>query len=184
MPKEGESSNAPKKEDKEDKEIKAMDETDVKIFKRMGMSQYAVKIKSIDDENKKLVEEIKKICGIKESDTGLALPSQWNLAKDSLLLQEQPLHVAICTKILNKNVPENRKYFITLKQIAKFVVALDKEVAPSDIEEGVRVGVERNKYQIKIRLPNSIDPSVTTMTVEEKPDVTYNDVGGAREQLD
>merc|ERR1711904_759927 len=29
-----------------------------------------------------------------------------------------------------------------------------------------------------------IDPSVTMMTVEEKPDVTYNDVGGAKDQLE
>lgn len=187
MPTEGKGEKAAKqiKDPKdEEKAVKAMDETDVKIFKRFGLGPYAQKIKSVDDENKKLVEEIKKICGIKESDTGLALPSQWNLAKDALLLAEHPLHVAICTKILNKDVPENRKYFITLKQIAKFIVSLDKDVAPSDIEEGVRVGVERNKYQIKLRLPNSIDPSVTTMTVEDKPDVTYNDIGGCKEQLD
>merc|ERR1712070_445264 len=40
------------------------------------------------------------------------------------------------------------------------------------------------KYRIQIPLPPKIDPSVTMMTVEEKPDVTYNDVGGAKEQLD
>lgn len=162
---------------------KAMDETDVNIFKRFGIGPYAQKIKVVEEENKVLVEEIKKICGIKESDTGLAIPSQWNLTEDKMLLSEHPLHVAICSKILDKDVPENRKYFITLKQIAKFIVGLGKDVAPSDIEEGVRVGVERNKYTIQIRLPTSIDPSVTTMTVEEKPDVTYNDIGGCKEQL-
>ncbi|PHJ23334.1 26s proteasome regulatory subunit 7 [Cystoisospora suis] len=53
-----------------------------------------------------------------------------------------------------------------------------------DIEEGMRVGVDRNKYKIQIPLPPKIDPTVTMMTVEEKPDVTYNDVGGAKEQLE
>ena len=33
--------------------------------------------------------------------------------------------------------------------------------------------VDRQKYQIQIPLPAKIDPSVTMMTVEEKPDVTY-----------
>jgi 26S proteasome regulatory subunit T1 len=33
-------------------------------------------------------------------------------------------------------------------------------------------------------LPPKIDPSVTMMTVEEKPDVTYNDVGGCKEQIE
>uniref|UniRef100_A0A915P0S4 26S proteasome regulatory subunit 7 n=1 Tax=Meloidogyne floridensis TaxID=298350 RepID=A0A915P0S4_9BILA len=54
-----------------------------------------------------------------------------------------------------------------------------RQVAPTDIEEGMRVGVDRNKYQIHIPLPAKIDPSVTMMTVEEKPDVTYADVGGS-----
>ena len=48
----------------------------------------------------------------------------------------------------------------------------------------MRVGVERNKYTIKKLLAHKIDHSVTTMTVEEKPDVTYNDIGGCKEQLD
>jgi len=59
-----------------------------------------------------------------------------------------------------------------------------KKVAPTDIEEAMRVGVDRNKYQIQKPLPPKIDPTVTMMTVEEKPDVTYNDVGGCKEQID
>ncbi len=44
--------------------------------------------------------------------------------------------------------------------------------------------VDRNKYQIQIPLPPKIDPTVTMMTVEEKPDVTYADVGGCKEQVE
>jgi 26S proteasome regulatory subunit T1 len=44
--------------------------------------------------------------------------------------------------------------------------------------------VDRTKYQIQIPLPPKIDPSVTMMQVEEKPDVTYSDVGGAKEQIE
>jgi hypothetical protein len=48
----------------------------------------------------------------------------------------------------------------------------------------MRVGVDRNKYQIQIPLPPKIDPSVTMMTVEEKPDITYSDIGGCKEQIE
>ena len=48
----------------------------------------------------------------------------------------------------------------------------------------MRVGVDRTKYFIHIPLPAKIDPTVTMMTVEEKPDVTYNDVGGSKEQVE
>ncbi len=48
----------------------------------------------------------------------------------------------------------------------------------------MRVGVDRTKYQIQVPLPPRIDPSVTMMTVEEKPDITYADIGGCKEQIE
>ena len=68
--------------------------------------------------------------------------------------------------------------FIHIKQIAKFVVGLGDKVSPTDIEEGMRVGVDRTKYAIQIPLPPKIDPTVSLMEVEDKPDVTYDDVRG------
>lgn len=44
--------------------------------------------------------------------------------------------------------------------------------------------VDRQKYQIQIPLPPRIDPTVTMMQVEEKPDITYSDVGGCKEQIE
>lgn len=63
-------------------------------------------------------------------------------------------------------------------------MGLGDKVAPTDIEEGMRVGVDRAKYQIQIPLPPKIDASVTMMTVEEKPDITYSDIGGSKEQIE
>ncbi|CAN0051637.1 unnamed protein product, partial [Phaeothamnion confervicola] len=114
--------------------------------------------------------------------------------------------VARCTKIINAG-QDDAKYVINVRQIAKFVVGLGEKVAPTDIEEGMRVGVDRTKYsiQVKIRffvvfpvrsefapfcpiqvipLPPKIDPTVSLMTVEDKPDVTYEDVGGAKDALE
>ena len=68
--------------------------------------------------------------------------------------------------------------------MAKYVVGLGEKVADTDIEEGMRVGVDRQKFSIQLPLPPKIDPTVTMMTVEERPDVTYNDIGGAKEQLE
>ena len=72
--------------------------------------------------------------------------------------------VARCTKIINAD-SDDPKYIINVKQFAKFVVDLGDQVAPTDIEEGMRVGVDRNKYQIHIPLPPKIDPTVTMMQV-------------------
>lgn len=176
--------------DKDDKpeekepEVKALDEGDIALLKTYGHGPYTGTIKTVEADIKRISKAVNDICGVKESDTGLAPPSQWDLVADKQMMQEeQPLQVARCTKILNAGT-EDAKYIINVKQIAKFVVALGERVSPTDIEESMRVGVDRNKYQIQIPLPPKIDPTVTMMTVEEKPDVTYADVGGAKEQIE
>jgi 26S proteasome regulatory subunit T1 len=75
--------------------------------------------------------------------------------------EDHPLQVARCTKIIlkdpalaaaaeavnpqgaiqgQKGADELDKYVINIKQIAKFVVGLGDRVAPTDVEEGMRVG--------------------------------------------
>ena len=154
------------------------------IWYYQGQGQYTKSIKAVDEDIQKIIKQVNELTGIKESDTGLAPPALWDLAADKQTLQnEQPLQVARCTKIINAD-SDDPKYIINVKQFAKFVVDLADSVAPTDIEEGMRVGVDRNKYQIHIPLPPKIDPTVTMMQVEEKPDVTYSDVGGCKEQIE
>lgn len=105
-----------------------------------------------------------------------------------MMKSESTLQVGRCTKILNKG-SQDAKYIVHLKHMGKFVVGLDEKLAPTDVEEGMRVGTQRageigSKLQIKLPLPPKIDPTVTMMTVEEKPDVTYSDLGGCKEQID
>lgn len=78
-----------------------MDEEDIQMFKKFGYAPYTTRIQSLEEETKQLVESIKKTIGITESETGLAIPSQWNLAEDADLVKEHPLHVAECTKIID-----------------------------------------------------------------------------------
>lgn len=159
----------------------------------------------MEEEIKTHQKTVKDLIGIKESDTGLSPPSMWDLVGDKQMMSEEaPLQVARCTKIIadeaegssgsssgggmssmnNSSSAAGNKYVINVKQIAKFVVGLGEKVAPTDIEEGMRVGVDRSKYSIQIPLPPKIDPTVSLMTVEDKPDVTYDDVGGAKDAME
>jgi len=167
------------------------------------LGPYSNKIKEIEEEIKKAQQTVKDLIGIKESDTGLSPPSMWDLVGDKQMMSEEaPLQVARCTKIIPDTADGEaasteasamssaqaaagkNKYVINVKQIAKFVVDLGEKVAPTDIEEGMRVGVDRSKYSIQIPLPPKIDPTVSLMTVEDKPDVTYDDVGGAKDAME
>ncbi|KAK2718724.1 26S proteasome regulatory subunit 7 [Artemia franciscana] len=173
-----------KGEEEKGDEIKVLDEGDIALLKTYGQGPYTRQILALEDDLIKISKRVNDLSGIKESDTGLAQPAVWDLAADKQALQsEQPLQVARCTKIINADT-DDPKYIINVKQFAKFVVDLADSVAPTDIEEGMRVGVDRNKYQIHIPLPPRIDPTVTMMQVEEKPDVTYGDVGGCKEQIE
>ncbi|SCU88116.1 LADA_0E08284g1_1 [Lachancea dasiensis] len=181
-------------EKKEEKQNVPLSEGDIQVLKTYGAAPYADRLKSAEKDLKEIEARIKEKAGVKESDTGLAPSHLWDIMGDrQRLSEEHPLQVARCTKIIKPEASdettgeddeEDSKYIINLKQIAKFVVGLGERVSPTDIEEGMRVGVDRSKYHIELPLPPRIDPSVTMMTVEEKPDVTYSDVGGCKEQID
>lgn len=105
--------------------------------------------------NEKLGKSLFQRLGVRESDTGLATPSLWDLPADKRRAQEeQTLQVARCTKIIKRPKAPGAEgdsddvelqYMINVKQIGKFVVGLGKRVGPADVEEGMRVGVDRNK---------------------------------------
>merc|ERR1712088_760559 len=140
-------------DEKEEKEIKSLDEGDIKLLKSYGQGPYSESLKQVETDIADTIKRVNELAGIKESDTGLGPPALWDLAADKQTLQsEQPLQVARCTKIINAD-SEDSKYIINVKQFAKFVVDLAEQVASTDIEEGMRVGVDRNKYQIHIPLP-------------------------------
>ena len=171
-------------DDKDDDIPPALDEGDIALLKSYGIGPYTLAIKATEDDIKKHQDKVKELIGIKESDTGLSMPSMWDLPSDKQALQEeQPLQVARCTKIIAPNTDDAR-YLINIKQIAKFVVGLGDKVSPTDIDEGMRVGVDRTKYAIQIPLPPRVDPTVSLMEVEDKPDVTYDDVGGSKKALE
>jgi 26S proteasome regulatory subunit T1 len=47
-------------------------------------------------------------------------------------------------KIMDKDTDHTR-YMIHLRKIAKYIVDLSDQLSPTDVEEGMRVGVERKK---------------------------------------
>ena len=112
--------------------------------------------------------------GVKESETGLAPPNLWDIAADRQRVGEEgPLQVARCTKIIpvdpekkkaaeavnplgavqgQKGADEQDKYVINIKQIAKFVVGLGERVSPTDIEEGMRVGLVTAQARLEVEV--------------------------------
>ena len=82
----------------EDKDLptRALDDDDIALLKTYGLGPYSTKIKDAEKDLKELSKKVNDVCGVKESDTGLAAPSRWDLRGDKQVQQaEQPLQV--CT---------------------------------------------------------------------------------------
>jgi 26S proteasome regulatory subunit T1 len=58
---------------------KPLSDQDIALIKRYGKGPYSDSIKAVEEDIKSFNSKITALCGIKESDTGLALPAQWNL---------------------------------------------------------------------------------------------------------
>ena len=59
-----------------------------------GAGPYSSKIKTLEADIKAIAKKVNEVSGVKESDTGLAHPSRWDLVSDKQAMQEeQPLQV-------------------------------------------------------------------------------------------
>ena len=129
-----------KKDD--DKKPSALDAGDIALLKSYGVGPYHNSIKKLETDIESEMKKIQELIGVRESETGLAPQNQWDIVADKQMMNEEhPLNVARCTKIINAG-QEDAMYMINVRQYAKFVVALGDKVSPTDIDEGMRVGVE------------------------------------------
>ncbi|KAI5174649.1 26S proteasome regulatory subunit T1 [Pancytospora epiphaga] len=169
--------------DKQEKEDAIVEENDVGVALSYGKNYYADSIKYLERDITVINDEINIKLGTREVETGLAPPAQWDLMGDKQRTQtDQTLQVAKVVKILDGYV--DPRYMISIRQMAKFIVSKSKKLDASEIQEGMRVGVDRMKYSLIQPLPRKIDSSVTMMQVEEKPTATYNDIGGCKDEIE
>ena len=80
--------------------VRALDEGDIALLKTYGLGPYSTKIKDAEKDIKDLSKKVNDVCGVKESDTGLAAPSRWDLVADKQAQQEeQPLQVFVARDV-------------------------------------------------------------------------------------
>ena len=83
-------------DDVDEPKVKELDEDDISLLKTYGLGPYASRIDQVSKDIKDITKRVDDVCGIKESDTGLAAPSRWDLVSDKQAQQEeQPLQVTL-----------------------------------------------------------------------------------------
>ena len=168
-----------------EKETPAMSAEEVQLMELYRGTKERRTMKALEAEMSSLTKEIHQLAGHEESDTGLAHPSQWDLAMDLAALRlEKPLQVAVLSRKLGQ-VRDKERMMVSLKQSQKYVVELGAKAAATGlaVKEGDRVGLEPPSLDLALKLPPHIESAVALMEVEERPDVTFADVGGQKKAV-
>jgi len=94
-------------------------------------------------------------------------------------LRSPPLIVGIISDVL-----EDGRVVVKSSTGPKFVVHSSQSVDLEQLKPGARVSLNQQTLAVIGVLPPPKDPSVYGFEVEEKPDVTYSDIGGLDKQIE
>ena len=89
-----------------------------------------------------------------------------------------PLVIATVTEVIDEG-----KVVVKSSTGPHFVIGYSRFMDDKDLEPGARVALNQQTFSIVNVLPSEKDPIVTGMEVEEKPDVSYTQIGGLEEQI-
>jgi proteasome regulatory subunit len=89
-----------------------------------------------------------------------------------------PLVIATVTEVLDEG-----KVVVKSSTGPHFVIGYSRFMDDKDLEPGARVALNQQTFSIVNVLPSEKDPIVTGMEVEEKPEVSYAQIGGLEEQI-
>ncbi|HEX3013896.1 MAG TPA: proteasome-activating nucleotidase [Methanobacterium sp.] len=89
-----------------------------------------------------------------------------------------PLVVATITEVL-----EDGKLVVKSSTGPHFVINYSRLLDKNSLEPGSRVALNQQTFSIVNVLPSEKDPLISGMEVEEKPEVSYGQIGGLEEQV-
>ena len=139
------------------------------------------KIQSLEERNVRLMEDLQTA----ESDKRYADGELYRLQKDLARLRNEmerikspPLIVATLRDIL----PDNR---VVVKSSTgpDFVVSVSEYCPQEDLIPGCRVSLNKQTLAVMNVLPTPFDPAVSDAEIMTKPSVTYDDIGGLKQQM-
>ena len=139
------------------------------------------KIKVLEERNVKLMAELQSA----ETDKRHSEAELFRVQKDLSRLRNEmerikapPLIVATLRDVL----PDNR-VIVKSSTGPDFVVTVSEYCPPEDLIVGSRVALNKQTLSLMNVLPASVDPVVSGAEIMEKPDISYDDIGGLKEQM-
>ncbi len=104
-----------------------------------------------------------------------------NLRDEVDILREPPLIAGMIIDILEDN---NNRVIVKSSTGPDFVLSCSYRVSEKKLTPGMKVALNQRTFSIIEILPSEIDPFVKGMEVIDSiPDITYNDIGGLKDQI-
>ncbi|MCQ4153513.1 MAG: proteasome-activating nucleotidase [Archaeoglobales archaeon] len=146
------------------------------------LSYLMEKLKKLEEEYYKLKELCRKLEDEKrfiESERLRYEREVRRLRSEIERLRSPPLLVGVVSDVL-----EDGRVVVRSSTGPKFVVYTSQYIAPEELKPGTRVALNQQTLAVVNILPSSKDPMVYGFEIEEKPDVTYSDIGGLNQQIE
>ena len=150
---------------------------------RSGDTEFELReqIKSLEEQNVRLMEDLQAAENDKRHSEGELYRVQKDLARlrsELERIKSPPMIVATVRDVL----PDNR-VLVKSSTGPDFVVAVSEYCPTEDIVEGARVALNKQTLALMSVLPSPFDPVVSGAEIVDKPNVSYEDIGGLKTQM-
>ncbi|AIZ57185.1 proteasome-activating nucleotidase [Candidatus Methanoplasma termitum] len=145
------------------------------------LEELKAKIITLEERNIRLMEDLQTA----ENDKRYSEGELFRLQKDHSRIRAElerlkspPLIIGSLRDVL----PDNR---VVVKSSTgpDFVVSVSEYIPPEDLVAGARVTLNKQTLAVMNVLPLPLDPVVTGAEIVEKPDISYEDIGGLAKQM-
>ncbi len=144
-------------------------------------SELKNKIMSLEEKNVRLMEELQNAENEKRLSDSELFRLQKELARirtELERLKSPPLIIGTLKDVL----PDN-KVVVKSSTGPDFIVSVSTYCPPEDLIPGARVSLNKQSLSVMSVLPAPFDPVVSGAEIVEKPTITYDDIGGLKDQM-
>ena len=139
------------------------------------------KIRTLEDRNAKLMEKIETVEGEKRSVESELFRTQKELKRLKAELDRLKMPPMIIGTL--RDILSDSRVVVKSSTGPDFIVAVSGEIPKRDLISGSRVSMNKQTLAVMDVLPAPLDPVVTGAEIIDKPNITYEDVGGLRHQM-
>ena len=145
------------------------------------ISELRAKIASLEEKNVRLMEDLQNA----ETEKRYSESELFRLQKDITRLRNELERLKSPPLIIGslRDVLPNHRAVVKSTTGPDFVVSVSSYVPDEDLIVGSRVSLNKQTLSIMDVLPSSIDPVVSGAEIVEKPNITYDDIGGLKTQM-